>query len=94
MLPGEGKMSVVICDADWWNKGEDVVYGVKEADLSGLHFPTDIQLSGITANGRKCMVLVYVYDNMKSLVYYGAARDITPHPNSVTSCTVEIKKAQ
>ena len=94
MLPGEGKMSVVICDADWWNKGEDVVYGVKEADLSGLHFPTDIQLSGITANDRKCMVLVYVYDNMKSLVYYGAARDITPHPNSVTSCTVEIKKAQ
>ena len=94
MLPGEGKMSVVICDADWWNKGEDVVYGVKEVDLSGLHFPTDIQLSGITANGRKCMVLVYVYDNMKSLVYYGAARDITPHPNSVTSCTVEIKKAQ
>lgn len=94
MLPGEGKMSVVICDADWWNKGEDVVYGVKEADLSGLYFPTDIQLSGITANGRKCMVLVYVYDNMKSLVYYGAARDITPHPNSVTSCTVEIKKAQ
>lgn len=94
MLPGEGKISVVICDADWWNKGEDVVYGVKEADLSGLHFPTDIQLSGITANDRKCMVLVYVYDNMKSLVYYGAARDITPHPNSVTSCTVEIKKAQ
>lgn len=94
MLPGEGKISVVICDADWWSKGEDVVYGVKEADLSGLHFPTDIQLSGITANDRKCMVLVYVYDNMKSLVYYGAARDITPHPNSVTSCTVEIKKAQ
>ncbi|MGP1474740.1 MAG: cadherin-like beta sandwich domain-containing protein [Treponema sp.] len=94
MLPGEGKISVVICDAEWWSKGEDVVYGVKEADLSGLHFPTDIQLSGITANDRKCMVLVYVYDNMKSLVYYGAARDITPHPNSVTSCTVEIKKAQ
>ena len=93
-LPGEGKISVVICDADWWSKGEDVVYGVKEADLSGLHFPTNIQLSGITANGRKCMVLVYVYDNMNSLVYYGAARDIEPVANGLASCTVEIKKAQ
>lgn len=93
-MPGKGKINIVICDSDWWNKGEDVIYGVKESSLDGLRFPTSIQLGGITANGRKCMVLVYVYDDMNSLVYYGDARDITPVPGGLAPCTVEIRKAQ
>jgi len=94
-LPREGKMSLVVYDDEYWRQGENVIFGYSEKELKDIYFPTDVLVSGITAK-RDCLIMVEIYNEHKSLVYYGSEKlkKENVEANKTASCTIDIKKAQ
>lgn len=94
-LPREGKMSLVVYDYDYWQQGENVILGYSEKELKDIYFPSDVLVRKITAK-RDCLIMVEIYDEHSSLVYYGSEKlkKETVEPNKTVSCTIDIKKAQ
>ena len=94
-LPREGKMSLVVYDYDYWQQGENVILGYSEKELKDIYFPSDVLVRKITAK-RDCLIMVEIYDEHNSLVYYGSEKlkKETVEPNKTVSCTIDIKKAQ
>lgn len=94
-LPREGKMSLVVYDYDYWQQGENVILGYSEKELKDIYFPSDVLVRKITAK-RDCLIMVEIYDEHNSLVYYGSEKlkKETVEPNKTVSCMIDIKKAQ